>query len=98
MKNIQNLGGDTLLVRGEGLLTAEVHGELMAMSIEKGACYGLNAVGTRIWDLLAEPRTIDDICVHLVREYDVEAEQCRSEVRDLLEALCEEGLTTVRGR
>jgi hypothetical protein len=98
MKKICDLGGDTVLVRSGGLLSAEVDGELMAMSIDRGTCYGLNAVGTRIWALLAEPRTIDDICAQLVQEYDVDPAQCRSEVIGLLEELCEEGLTSVRSR
>jgi hypothetical protein len=98
MRNIRDLSGDTLLARSDGLLTAEVDGELMAMNIDRGTCYGLNGVGTRIWDLLVEPRTIDDICALLVREYDVDPARCRSEVADLLSELCEEGLTTVRSR
>jgi hypothetical protein len=98
MRSSNNFGGDTLVERSDGLLTAEVDGELMAMSIEKGACYGLNGVGTRIWALLERPRTIDDLCAQLLREYDVDAAQCRREVIDLVDELCAEGLTTARGR
>jgi hypothetical protein len=95
MSKKKGLAGDSVVVRNEGLLTAEVDGELMAMSVEKGSCYGLNGVGTRIWALIAEARTIDAICASLLSEYEVDAAQCRSEVIDLLEALCAEGLATV---
>ena len=93
---MNDLAGDSVVMRCDGLLTAEVDGELMAMSIDRGTCYGLNGVGTRIWALLAEPRTIDDLCASLLREYEVDAAQCRSEVIDLLEELRAEGLATVR--
>src|SRR3954470_22905309 len=96
MKKVNPISGGTLFARNESLLTAEVDGELMAMSIEQGNCYGLNAVGTRIWALLAEPRTLDALCDQLLSEYDVDAAQCRAEVIRLLEELRAEGLATVR--
>jgi len=96
MKKTNDLSGDTIVARNESLLTAEVDGELMAMSIEQGNCYGLNAVGTRIWALLAEPRTIDELCASLLDEFEVDATRCREEVTSLLEELREEGLATVR--
>jgi len=92
-----DLPGDAIVSRNEGLLTAEVDGELMAMSIDRGTCYGLNRVGTRIWELIAEPLTIDELCAQLLDEYEVEAGQCRREVVDLVEELRAEGLATVRG-
>jgi hypothetical protein len=93
-----DLSGDTIVVRNEETLSAEVDGELMAMSVERGMCYGLNAVGTRIWALLANPRTVDQLCAQLIGEYDVDATQCRDEVVSLLEELRAEGLATVLGR
>jgi hypothetical protein len=93
-----DLSGDAIVVRNEGLLTAEVDGELMAMSVDRGMCYGLNAVGTRIWALIAEPRSVDDLCARLREEFDVEEEECRRDVVDLVEELRAEGLATVRSR
>jgi hypothetical protein len=91
-----DLSGDAIVVRNEGLLSAEVDGELMAMSVERGMCYGLNAVGTRIWALIAEPRSVSDLCAQLRQEFDVEEQECRRDVVDLLEELRAEGLATVR--
>jgi hypothetical protein len=58
-----------LIRNDDELLTTVVDGELIGMSVEQGACYGLNGVGTRIWELLAEPRSIDSLCEQLVQEY-----------------------------
>lgn len=96
--NKSDLSGDAMVVRNEGLLTAEVDGELMAMSVDRGICYGLNAVGTRIWALIAEPRSVDDLCARLRQEFDVEEEECRRDVVDLVEELRAEGLATVQSR
>lgn len=91
----RRLTGADILVRNDAeLLTTVVDGELIGMSVEQGACYGLNAVGTRIWELLAEPRSIDSLCDQLTSEYDVEAGDCLEDVLDLAENLRAEGLVT----
>jgi hypothetical protein len=88
-------GADIVVRKDDELLTTVVDGELIGMSIERGACYGLNGVGTRIWDLLAEPRSIDSLCEQLTNEYEVEARTCLREVLDLVEELRAEGLVSV---
>lgn len=89
-------GADVLFRNDGGLLTAEVDDELMALSVEQGVCYGLNAVGTRIWALIAEPRSVDGLCEQLMAEFDVREDSCRREVIDLLEELRADGLVTVQ--
>lgn len=95
----KRLSGADIVVRSDdGLLTTEVDGELIGMSVEQGTCYGLNAVGTRIWALLAEPRSIDSLCQQLLGEFDVDEDRCRREVIALLDELRADGLVTVRGK
>ena len=90
------LASSDVLVRNDAeLLTTVVDGELIGMSVEQGACYGLNGVGTRIWELLAEPRSIASLCEQLTSEYEVDADQCLHEVLDLVEELRAEGLVNV---
>ena len=92
----QDLPGTAILVRDDDeLLTTRVDGELIGMSVEQGACYGLDAVATRIWDLLGEPRSLDDLCAALTEEFDVTAERCRADVRELVSQLRGEGLVKV---
>jgi hypothetical protein len=84
----------TVVVRSDGLIEAEIENEIVALSIEKGTCYGLNQVGSRIWRLLADPIHISDICAQLLAEYKVEPRACECQVLDLLEELRAEGLIT----
>ena len=88
-------GAAILTCNDDELLTTVVDGELIGMSVEQGACYGLNDVATRIWELLAEPRSVDSLCQQLTSEYDVDAGQCLREVLDLVEDLRAEGLVNV---
>src|SRR5262245_41750590 len=85
----------TVVVRSTGLVDAEIDNEVVALNIESGNCYGLNAVGTRIWHLLGSPRSTQDICASLIAEYQVDPEVCERQVLDLLEELRAEGLVSV---
>lgn len=94
----RRIGCDDLIVRNDGLLTTEVDGELMAMSIELGACFALDKVGTRIWALIARPVSLDGLCTQLRAEYDVDPSTCRRDVAEIVEQMRAEGLVSVESR
>ena len=52
----------------------------MMMSAERGNYIGLSRVGSRIWELIEQPRDLDDVCAILEAEFAVEPERCRAEV------------------
>jgi len=95
VRDILPLAPSTVVVRCDGFIEAELDNEIVALNIEKGTCYGLNRVGSRIWRLLTVPTRIDDICSRLLAEYNVDAEACEREVIDLLEELRSEGMIAV---
>jgi len=89
-----------LLVREtDDLLTTTVDGDLIGLSIERGICYGFNAVATRAWELLAEPQSIASLCERLLAEFDVDEPTCRQQMQAFLDDLRREKLIRVdRGR
>lgn len=89
------LTGAVTVVRSGTLLESEVDGEVVALSLEKGVCYGLNDVGSSLWRLVARPMRIDAACQALRAEFDVDMDTCRREVIELLEDLRREGLIEV---
>jgi hypothetical protein len=88
------LSAESVVARNDGFVEAEIDGEIVALNIEQGTCYGLNQVGSRIWKLLATPARIGDVCETLLAEYAVDAGDCERQVIDLLEELCSEGMIT----
>jgi hypothetical protein len=74
------------------VVAADMDGETVMLSIASGKYYGIDAVGSRIWELLSEPKTMSELVQSLREEYDVEPEQCRADVVDFLHYLCGEGL------
>ncbi|MBO9500671.1 PqqD family peptide modification chaperone [Brevundimonas sp. A19_0] len=83
---------DQRVVASGDLITTRVDGEVMAMNVERGTCYGLDAIGSRIWDLIASPVAVGDVIGQLTTEYDVSREVCRTDVFALLTSLESEGL------
>ena len=92
MERLPGMSLSTVVGRQAGFVEAEVDNEIVALNVEQGTCYGLNRVGSRIWNLLACPARIDDLCTTLIGEYKVDPVVCERQVLDLLEILRAEGL------
>jgi hypothetical protein len=87
----------TVLVRSTDLLTAVVDGEVVMLDPRQGCYFGLDRSGTAIWELLAEPRSVADVCAALLDRYAVSPEECRSEVLFFLHELHDAGLVEAVG-
>ena len=85
----------TTVVRAENLLATDLDDETILMSIEQGAYYGMEQTARRIWELIATPHTVADLCRQLAEEYQVEPEVCRKDLLPFLEELRSEGLIVV---
>jgi hypothetical protein len=86
---------DVLISRGSDLMEAEVDGEMVALHVESGTCFGFNGTAYRVWHLSAEPIRLSEICATLGREFDVDPATCKRDVRDLLTELSRDGLMTL---
>ena len=57
--------------------------------------FGLDGVGVRIWELCAEPQSVDTLVAVLMGEYDVDEATCVAEVQAFVADLQSSGLLTV---
>lgn len=86
-----------LLVRRTGeMIETEVDGELVALHIDNGTCYGFNGTATRIWAMIEQPRRFSELKEELLREFDVSPETCETQLRELLDELATDGLVEIR--
>lgn len=86
---------NSLVKQSNDPISAEVDGELVMMSIEKGNYYGLAGIGSRIWQLIASPIKVSALCDKLVEEYDAEKSVCEADALEFLGELAEQGLIEV---
>jgi hypothetical protein len=84
---------ETALSRNENILHAPVGTEeVVMMSVEAGRYYGLNAVASRIWELLEKPMTVAQVCARLCDEFEVDAQTCEAEVLKFISDLMDNGI------
>jgi len=76
-------------------IAAPVDNEIVILSIKRGAYYGLNDVGSDIWQRLAAPVRVDALCDLLAEKYNADRATIERDVLALLEKLMAEGLVTL---
>jgi hypothetical protein len=86
---------DAIAVASEHQLSTTLSGEVVILGLRDTIYYGLQEVGTRIWDLLQTPRSVRQITQHIVDEYDVPEETASADVCRLIGELQQRGLVTV---
>lgn len=86
---------DTPLLTASSAISTDLDGEAVILDTDASEYYGLNEVGTRIWTLLQEPRTFEELVDALLEEYDVDRDQCEEDVSELLEQMMEKDLLDV---
>jgi len=78
---------ESTIRRNPEMVHSDMDGETVMMSVNEGNYYGLNGVASQIWELLEQEMRVDAICTELLKRFDVEEEQCRSEVLAFLDEM-----------
>jgi hypothetical protein len=79
-------------------LAARVLDDTVLLDADRGAYYRLNAVGGRVWELLADgPCSLAALVERVVAEYEVGPERAQADVAALLGRLADHGLVTIQG-
>lgn len=61
--------------------------EAVVLGLRAGVYYGLNSVAARIWNLVQEPKTVQELRDVIVAEYDVDPDRCERDLLGLLRDL-----------
>jgi Coenzyme PQQ synthesis protein D (PqqD) len=81
------IADSTIISRSPSVLTAEVDGEIVMMSIEQGQYFGLDDIGSDIWKRLDSPCAFADLIDRLAADYDADRVSIAADVRSLLESM-----------
>ena len=77
------------------VMSQEVSGETVLLDLQSESYFGLDEVGTRIWQLLQEKEDLQGVFDVMLEEYDVEAGHLEKDLEELLGKLSEAGLVTI---
>jgi hypothetical protein len=69
-----------------------IAGEAVILSLDTKILRGLNAVGSRVWDLIDGKRTVEEIVDVIVAEFDVTRAEAAADVASFVGQLIDKGL------
>jgi hypothetical protein len=79
----------------EGVVFQQLQEEAVLLNLDSGLYFGLDPIGTRIWNLLAGGESLPQIVSAIMAEYEVDTEQCQADLLKLVADLEAQGLVTV---
>jgi hypothetical protein len=79
----------------EDVLHQDLNGEAVLLNLKTGMYFGLDAVGTRVWQLVDEKKSLAEIVEVIVSEYDVPQDRCTEDVLSLVADMEQRGLVTL---
>lgn len=82
------------IVAKAGVFGTGLDDEYVMLDPVPGVYYGLNVVGTAIWQFIQQPRRLGDIQQHVCAEFDVTPERCAADIQTLVADLVSRGLAT----
>ena len=79
------------------ILSQEVSGETVLLDLNSENYFGLNDVGTRIWQLIQEDGDLQKVYDTMLDEYDVDKKQLEKDMEELVAKLVDAGLIEIGG-
>jgi len=83
------------LRRSDDVLFQNLDGEAVLLDLSSEAYFGLNDVGTRVWELLESTPLLSDVSARLQLEYEVDQVRAEADLLGLAARLVESGLASV---
>ena len=77
--------------------SCDLDGESVVLDMSSGKYYGLNSVGSEVWNLIQQPKTVRDLRDALVAEFEVDPQRCEEDLLAWLESMSDKGLVKVEG-
>jgi hypothetical protein len=86
---------ETVVRAARTQVSTVLDGEAVLLELGRGVYFGLNEVGTVVWQLVQEPRSVASIRDAVCEAYEVTPERCLADVSALLDRMRTEGLVEV---
>ena len=86
---------DSIVVSTKEQVFCDVGGEAVILNFKDGIYYGLDTIGAQVWDLIQQPKSINEISNSIIKEYEVESALVQEDLIKLLEELKSKGLIEI---
>jgi Coenzyme PQQ synthesis protein D (PqqD) len=90
------IAGATIVSRSPSVLTAEVDGKIVMMSIEQGRYFGLDEIGSNIWKRIEPPCSFAMLIEGLAADYEADRATIVTDVQSLLGHMAKHDVVRLR--
>lgn len=86
----------SIVVARASVASCELDGEAVILNVDTGLYHGLNEVGSRIWQLVRQPRRVSELKQQLLAEFEVDEQELGHDLLAVLADMHRAGLIEVR--
>ena len=90
------LSRSSKIVVSKDVVSCDLGGETAMLDMKEGVYYGLNEIGTVIWELIQNPITLLEIIDKILEEYEVDEETCYADTVELIKEMEKNGLVAIK--
>lgn len=87
---------DCLVTVSDDVIFQELDGEAVLLNMQSESYFGLDSVGTRIWELLKAHGLVRTAAQKLLDEYDIGKDELQQHLLEFVEKLHAKGLITIQ--
>ena len=88
---------DLVVKHAPNQIATDLGSDTVILNLSDGVYYGLNDVGSFVWNEIATPLSIADLCTAVANEFEVDEDVCRQDVCDLVKDLLAKDLVEIAG-
>jgi hypothetical protein len=83
---------DPIISASPNQVSGVLNGETILLSSTTNMYYGLDPVGSRMWELIQKPKRVSDICRQLALDFEVDPVVCERDIRELIRKMADADL------
>ena len=91
----QPLTGNPFVRKTGEQVSVDIKEETVILHLKSGVYFGLDPVGTFIWNFIQEKKAVTEIMEAILEEFDVGPERGKSDIMTFIKELSKEGLIEV---
>lgn len=86
---------NTKITFSDSVFAQEVDGEMVLLDMNSENYFGLDEIGTAIWQGMQEKETLQEVFELLLKQYDVEPDLLKKDLLAFVDKLIEHGIVNV---
>ena len=92
------ISNSSIISAAKEQVSSDLGGEAIILNLKSGVYHGLNEVAAKIWNIIQNPKSVNDVRTILLEEYEVDFQQCDRDLKELLQELTKVGLIEIKNQ